>query len=162
MKCDEYRAMVHEYMDGELPQNQAGDMREHTGECAGCAKLLSEYGKIERIMKDAMTVVPGTLDERVFQSIAADKRKAPESFLRKRVPAYYLIAASVVFVFLLSSAYWYLHKLGLERNYYKQTLEETTIRATEERLYHDHVYESVSPVKVKAFTNNPQIVNIKL
>lgn len=162
MKCDEYRTMIHEYMDGALEQGQVAEMLKHTGECAGCAKLLSEYTNIDRVMNDAMTEVPGSLDERVFHSIAADKRKAPESFLRKRVPAYYLIAASVVFAFLLSSAYWYLHKLSAERNYYQQTLEETTIRAAEERLYHDHVFESVAPVKVRAFTNNPQIVKIKL
>lgn len=162
MKCDEFRTMIHEYMDGALAQEQTAEMRIHTGECAGCAKLFSEYGKIDRVMRNAMIDVPGSLDERVFLSIAADKRKAPESFLRKRVPAYYLIAASIVFAFLLSSAYWYLHKLSAERNYYQQTLEETTIRAAEDRLCRDHLYESLPPVKVKAFTNNRQIVNIKL
>lgn len=52
VKCDKIRELLSAYMDGELLEKEAAEVRRHLTECLNCEKALLELNKIRQMVKE--------------------------------------------------------------------------------------------------------------
>ena len=73
MTCFTLRALVHEYLDGELPPAQRADFEEHLAHCEACREDVAAERVILMGIRDSLraTSVPHWLAARVSAAIAA-------------------------------------------------------------------------------------------
>src|SRR3954469_280451 len=53
MQCDSATAMLGDYLDGELPVDQALAVREHLIQCTGCSSEIAEMARLQRSVRGA-------------------------------------------------------------------------------------------------------------
>ena len=85
MKCEEFQALIEEYVDGALDQRAAGPVTAHMNACAGCSRLREEltreqelYSKYER----AVEVSPA-LWSSIEAQIKQERAARPAGFISR-------------------------------------------------------------------------------
>jgi len=78
MKCEQVTSQLSAYMDGELPPQQAEEVRRHLAECPACAeeyRLLSQTWDI--LLADAAPEPSPGFTQRFWQKVRAQEQAAP-------------------------------------------------------------------------------------
>ena len=103
MDCDQNPVTLGSYLDGELPAEQAGSVREHVGSCPKCAAELADLVIVRRTLRPArgMFTPSSEFRRRIERQIELPRRR---TFGWQLIPATILAAA----VLLLAVA-WTLH-----------------------------------------------------
>jgi RNA polymerase sigma-70 factor, ECF subfamily len=87
MRCWDARRLVSDYLDGELPTGQAGQVEAHLERCPTCpplyAALVGVQGEVGRL-RDPDSVVPAPLVERIAGLIAHERPGGAEQLPRSR------------------------------------------------------------------------------
>ena len=99
MNCENFELKILEYIEGELPENEAAQVLEHASICKDCAKLLVEYKDQENLLKRYYKAAaePAILPEKpdldkLYQT------KAPN----RKLSYFYAVAASFTVIMLIS------------------------------------------------------------
>ena len=92
MDCDQNSVTLGSYLDGELPVEQAGSVREHLGSCPKCAAELADLVIVRRALRPArgMFTPSSEFRRRIERQIAVPRRR---SFSWRLIPATVLAAA---------------------------------------------------------------------
>ncbi|WP_046216176.1 zf-HC2 domain-containing protein [Paenibacillus wulumuqiensis] len=104
MDCKLAVSFIHEYLDGDLPDEQANELKQHMAECSECRAVFKELEQTELLMFAVNHRKPPVSDEltdRIMQALP--KKKQPHAWTTwlKRHPA--LTAAAAFFVILLGT-----------------------------------------------------------
>jgi len=51
MKCEEYRELFSDFIDGELSENQIEDFRSHLKSCKACREELGKFRQAQTLLK---------------------------------------------------------------------------------------------------------------
>ena len=77
MKCDEYRILIEDYVDGALDQRGAARLNAHTAECAECANFYQEMSREQELYSryqrdvEVTPVLWASIESRIKQEQAA-------------------------------------------------------------------------------------------
>jgi anti-sigma factor RsiW len=82
MTCEEYKEQISAFLDGELPDNQAGRVFEHLPTCSDCRAFLSVLMKVRKAVAAEEVPWPEALDERILSEIG--RRKTSSVSVRSR------------------------------------------------------------------------------
>jgi anti-sigma factor RsiW len=99
MPCDPNPATLGAYLDGELPAERIGELREHIATCPRCSVELAELARMQRSLRTARERFTPTSEFRrkIQQQIAAPKRR---SWSLAWIPAAIAVAAMLLIAFL--------------------------------------------------------------
>ena len=97
MDCDQNAITLNSYLDGELPADQAGSVREHIGSCPKCAAQLADLVVVRRALRPARGMFTPTAEfrRRIERQIQQPRRR---QWTLRFVPATVLAAAAVLVV----------------------------------------------------------------
>ncbi|GGJ27034.1 hypothetical protein GCM10008022_39970 [Paenibacillus hunanensis] len=104
MDCKLAVSYIHEYLDGDLPDGQAAELKQHMAECAECRAVFKELEQTELLLFAVNHRKPPVSDEltdRIMQSLPKPKKPSAWVTWLKRHPA--LTAAAAFFVILLGT-----------------------------------------------------------
>jgi anti-sigma factor RsiW len=78
MDCDQNPVTLGAYLDGELPAEKAGAVREHIGGCPRCAAQLADLVVVQRSLRPARGLFAASAEfrKRIERQIETPKRKA--------------------------------------------------------------------------------------
>jgi anti-sigma factor RsiW len=98
MPCDPNPATLGAYLDGELPAERAGEIREHVTTCPRCSAEVAELARMQRSLRVARERFAPTPEFRrkIQQQIAAPKRR---SWSLAWLPAAISVAAMLLIAF---------------------------------------------------------------
>ena len=99
MPCDPNPATLGAYLDGELPSENAAEVREHIATCPHCSAEVAELARMQRSIRVARERFVPTAEFRrkIQQQIAAPKRR---SWSLGWLPAAIAVAAMLLIAFL--------------------------------------------------------------
>ncbi|ASS68253.1 MULTISPECIES: zf-HC2 domain-containing protein [unclassified Paenibacillus] len=110
MKCNVAIVWMHDYIDGELPREDAVVLKEHLLSCPGCRARFEQLEKTEALLSSAMTeprepmlepAASAALTERILKQIPPPARHRDWTGWIRRHPA--LTAAAVFVLVMLAS-----------------------------------------------------------
>lgn len=108
MDCKLAVSYIHEYLDGDLPDEQANELKQHMAECSDCHTVFKELEQTELFLfavNHRKPEVSEDLTDRIMQSLPKPQKTSALVTWFKRHPA--LTAAAAFFVILLASLpYW--------------------------------------------------------
>lgn len=106
MNCNEAISLIHEYLDGELMEEQTECLKKHLQVCEDCAAVMEELTMTESLIKNIPIPSPSKdLSERILAALPkAEKPKKAAWFQQvRRYPA--LTAAAVFIVLMMTSLF---------------------------------------------------------
>ncbi|WP_411345121.1 zf-HC2 domain-containing protein [Paenibacillus sp. WLX1005] len=104
MDCKLAVTYMHEYLDGDLPDEQADELNQHMAECSECRAAFKELEQTELLLFAVNHRKPPVSDEltdRIMQSLPKPKKKSAWVTWLKHHPA--LTAAAAFFIILLGT-----------------------------------------------------------
>ena len=97
MDCDQNAVTLSSYLDGELPADQAGSVREHIGSCPRCAAELADLVLVRRALRPARGMfTPSAEFRRRIERQIQPMRRRPWAL--RFIPATVLAAAVLLVV----------------------------------------------------------------
>lgn len=108
MNCDQYKDLIQEFHDGELPRESEAFIFLHLSSCADCREFLKLLNISKGIIEQEKVSFPGLLDEKILKSTVT--LKTSQSIFERRLPAYLtyvltlLLIGLTIFAFSLSSS----------------------------------------------------------
>ena len=73
MICNEVKELLSEYIDNELEEQQAAQVKEHIASCEECKGLLKELVEIKKVLSDGGETAPDTLEPSVMYALKKEK-----------------------------------------------------------------------------------------
>ncbi len=166
MNCDGCQENLSLFLDGELDETQAANVRTHLSLCADCAKLCEDFAsildncKLEELAEEAPALntnalwcrISNTLEAEIKPEPQVDVEPAPQGFFARVWNLSFSQAASgVLAVALISSL---LTVVGI-RNYFQPTGEDFTSRTGESQTTFEKLLSKVG------LTDTPQAARQK-
>ncbi|MEO5858983.1 MAG: zf-HC2 domain-containing protein [Pyrinomonadaceae bacterium] len=166
MNCDGFQENLSMFLDGELEESQAANLRTHLSLCADCAKLCEDFASIldncnlDDIAGDIPALNTNALWCRISNTLEAEIKPEPQVeapparrgfFARVWNLSFPQAAAAVVAIALISSL---LTVVGI-RNYFQPTGEDFTSRSGESQTTFEKLLSRVG------LTDTPQAARQK-
>ncbi|HQU93592.1 MAG TPA: zf-HC2 domain-containing protein [Pyrinomonadaceae bacterium] len=166
MNCDGCQENLSQFLDGELDETQAANVRTHLSLCADCARLCEDFAsildncKLEEISDDIPALNTNALWCRISNTLEAEIKPEPPIeappepkgfFARVWNLSFSQAAAGVLAVALISSL---LTVVGI-RNYFQPTGEDFTSRSGESQTTFEKLLSKVG------LTDTPQAARQK-
>lgn len=86
MECKEFKELISQYIDNELPEEQMSDMREHLELCVACKREYEELAKIKTLLNQTEEIsLPADFDLRMRKALAPEFAKAKADRRRKKL-----------------------------------------------------------------------------
>lgn len=107
MNCEQYKDLIQEFHDGELPRESEAFLFIHLASCEDCREFLKLLYIADSIIEQEKVSFPYYLDERILRKTIPVKM--PKRFFERKLPAYVtyavtiLLIALTIFAFNLSS-----------------------------------------------------------
>lgn len=102
MRCKDALRFIHEYLDGDLPSEQATILQQHLQECVACRSRLRMYEKTEALVRVLeRPEAPTHLTASVLSALPKVSRKRGWAKWLRRYPA---IAAVAAFLLIMMSS----------------------------------------------------------
>jgi len=158
MNCEECQQHISPYLDGELGETSAAQMREHLTFCAECAKLCEDFSVIlescrENVPADIVPPNAQALWCRINNLIESEIKPEPEKVEEKKVSfargwniSFSQATAGVLAIALISSL---LTVVGI-RNYFEPSGEDYTSRSSESQTTFEKFLSKIG------FSDSPQ------
>lgn len=106
--CAKYNTLINEYIDGELSEPEAKQLREHLDSCPDCRSYLSLLETVGKQLKNTLEEPPAELKESIMNRLRAEPQKK-----KQRLISYGRYAAiAAVFCVVLLGAYKLLPAMG--------------------------------------------------
>jgi anti-sigma factor (TIGR02949 family) len=106
--CAKYNTLINEYIDGELSEPEAKQLREHLDSCPDCRSYLSLLETVGKQLKNTLEEPPAELKESIMNRLRAEPQKK-----KQRLIIYGRYAAiAAVFCVVLLGAYKLLPAMG--------------------------------------------------
>lgn len=106
MDCKQAASMMHDYLDNDLPEDQALALRSHLETCTSCTLMLREFEQTDMLLMAKMKgALPSTSDdvlERIMSELPRQRRKQPWITWIQKHPA--MTAAAMFLLVMLFSA----------------------------------------------------------
>jgi negative regulator of sigma E activity len=166
MNCEGCQENLSLFLDGELEESQAADIRTHLSLCAECAKLCEDFAsildscKLEELAENAPALNANALWCRISNTIEAEARPEPKVdvepeprgfFSRVWNLSFSQAAAGVAGIALISSL---LTVVGI-RNYFQPTGDDFTSRSADTQTTFEKLLSKVG------LTDTPQAARQK-
>ena len=110
MKCDEFLALIHDFVDNECDAKTEKQMKEHLAGCPACKKAVKEMETLKKLVSDAGEIaVPENMAAEAIGAIEAEiesikPRFTPRSIL-KAWPVFVTLAACFLLFFVQKASY---------------------------------------------------------
>lgn len=138
MNCKVFAEKLNDYINNELTENEAIEMRMHIEKCDTCNNMFQEEIEIDNLFKSALenneakfksqkSNIMEAIDESKYKNIKIDKLKDRKYYLKRAS----LIAAAFAFIFILNK-----ERLNLRMgNNYEMSADDSAIeKATEQMI----------------------------
>lgn len=113
MNCDQYRDLIQEFHDGELPRQKEAFLFTHMSSCEECREFLHMLNLSSVTIKEEILSFPHSLDERILRRAASVQNT---SMLSGRIPVYVTYALALLFlaisIFTINSSRQYKSEIG--------------------------------------------------
>ena len=96
MNCEIWRHKLDDYVDGELPEQEAANIEQHLGECQSCASEALRRMQVKRATRTAAMHFTPSPEFRQQVQKAIGRKRAPLRFLWSPALAFALVLAVVV------------------------------------------------------------------
>jgi len=96
MNCDQYKDLIQEFHDGELPRGNEAFLFTHLSSCGNCREFLKMLNLSSSEIKHETAVFPSSLDKKVLRSAAAIEER--KSFLTRNIPAYVTYTLTLILI----------------------------------------------------------------
>jgi anti-sigma factor RsiW len=108
MRCDEARELIGAFIDGEASHAKAQALRDHTGSCASCEDVLTDFGRMSQQLRRLGRVsAPARLKSRLHAALAAEGTRSLRVRMPSQLPqAATLAAACLVSILLTAVITW--------------------------------------------------------
>lgn len=102
MKCHEYEAYMHEYLDEEISTEHEKNLKQHLQQCVSCQKHFHELSKTIALVKGMATVTaPDDFTSKVMNKLPKEKKKVGIQRWFRHHPL--LTAASLFLILMMGS-----------------------------------------------------------
>lgn len=143
MECEQVRARVHAYVDGELDVLAAQEIEAHLPGCPACARAIRDQSDLSALIRDRAEyfAAPPGLTERVRAGLASADAGGPRRTLRSRTRREWLaVGLALAATVLLTWAVTYMDL----RRVPEQTLEREVIASHVRSLLAQHLTDVAS------------------
>ena len=102
MNCNEAGLLIHLFMDKETDKKREEELFSHLAECSECREEFRILRSTRKVFINSLQEYPERLDKRIIESLKKKEMTRKGSIFTKRLPAYYLYAASISAIIILT------------------------------------------------------------
>lgn len=82
MKCEEVELLLLDFVNGQLPKEEANEMEEHLQDCASCTEAWEETKRLDQAFHQIKQVTPSAeIEHNFFRFLAAEKELQAKSVI---------------------------------------------------------------------------------
>lgn len=98
MNCEQYKDLIQEFHDGELPRQSEALLFMHLSSCEECREFLKLLNLSSVSLKEETLSYPSHMDERILRGLASAKKV---NIFTKSIPAYITYAITLMLIAVL-------------------------------------------------------------
>lgn len=160
MNCEQYKDLIQEFHDGELPRESEAFLFIHLSSCTECREFMKLLNfTVFEIIKEK-SVFPELLDDRILRSVASVKAK--KNFLNVEIPAYVKYAFTLILIALLIYSFNTSTGQKKELQQMLNVLNEQSRIVKEQNEQLQMLMNSLPELRITTQLENEIIVNAKL
>jgi predicted anti-sigma-YlaC factor YlaD len=158
MNCNEAELLVHLFLDKETDEVGEKELFAHLAVCSKCREELRQMQNTQKVFINSLEEYPERLDNRIIKTLKEKETIRKGSLLTRRLPAYYLYAASVAVIVILALYFFRINDYNYQRNLDMNNLNVLLNREYEQGEYINLLMNQLPAIKVRAEVDNPEII----
>jgi hypothetical protein len=158
MNCDEAGLLINLFIDKEIDEGKEKELFSHLAECNQCREEFRMLRSSQKTFHNSLIEYPERLDQRVIESLKKKDMKRKNSIFTKRLPAYYLYAASISVIIILALFLFRTNDYNQQREMDMNNLNVMLAREYEQGEYINFIMNQLPGIKIRAEVDNPGIV----
>ncbi len=147
MNCTDYQNRILDFIDGQSAADNFNDVFFHLPVCAECREFFQTAAKVNSAVSIQKESYPASLDIKIAANIPVNSKPLFAGVLTYRIPAYFAAALLLIMIFAGLTAM-------KELNYYRSSLERTSIQLDEQIHKTELLFHSLAPVEVTPVKQN--------
>jgi hypothetical protein len=158
MDCDEAGLLINLFMDKEIEEKKEKELFSHLAECNKCREEFRMLRSAQKTFHNSLKEYPDRLDKRVIESLKKKEMKRKNSIFTKRLPAYYLYAASISAIIILALFLLRTQDYNQQRELDMNNINVLLSKEYEQGEYINLIMNQLPGIKIRAEVDNPVIV----
>ena len=158
MNCNEAELIIHLYMDKEIDELGEKELFTHLAECNKCREEFRLLGRAQKAYNTSLEEFPERLDQRVIESLKKKETSGRRSIFTKRLPAYYLYAASIAIIIIVAIYFFREWEFARVREMDMNRISVMLEREDVQRVNFNMGTDRMPGIKVKGETNDPDLI----
>jgi hypothetical protein len=162
MNCDEAGLLINLFIDKEIDEGKEKDLFSHLAECSACMKEFRLLRRAQKAFINSLIEYPERLEKRVIESLKTKEMKHKNSIFTKRIPAYYLYAASIFAIFILALYFFRIQDYNRQRELDMNNLNVLLTQEYEQGEDLNLIMNQLPGIKVTAEVDDPGIIRRRM
>ena len=158
MNCNEAGLLIHLFIDKETDEGKEKELYSHLAECSKCREEFRLLRRAQKVFINSLDEYPERLDKRVIESLKKKEMNRNNSIFTRRIPAYYLYAASISAIIILALFLFRTNDYNQQRELDMNNLNILLAREYEQGEYINLIMNRLPAIKVRAVVDDPEIV----
>jgi len=162
MTCNGIELLIHNYIDEEIDVSGEQELFAHLAECNTCREEFRLLNKVHIIYNNSLEEYPAHLEQRIISSLKKHESKDKNSILYKPIPAFYLYAASIAVLLILTLYFFREYEFNQISNAGKNRMNTILVKEYEQELDIRRIMNLLPGARVTSEITDPTLIKKEL